>query len=99
MADSSRTEEFSVCSQTTSSGNKYGGLMPKKKPLISKTGLYASKVQVLIKNQPWLLKHCVPNCREQIISNCLLEDLLVHLDSYVEPLPLQNADFVMFFAG
>uniref|UniRef100_A0A3Q7EF34 Uncharacterized protein n=1 Tax=Solanum lycopersicum TaxID=4081 RepID=A0A3Q7EF34_SOLLC len=39
---------------TTSTGNKYGGLAPKKKPLISKTGLYASKVQELIKNQRWL---------------------------------------------
>ncbi|KAK4380099.1 hypothetical protein RND71_001961 [Anisodus tanguticus] len=39
MADSSRTEEFSVSSQDhqmTSTGNKYGGLTPKKKPLISK---------------------------------------------------------------
>ncbi|XP_059289280.1 uncharacterized protein LOC132042781 [Lycium ferocissimum] len=39
MADSSRTQELSVSSQdheTTSTGNKYGGLMPKKKPLISK---------------------------------------------------------------
>ncbi|KAK4338927.1 hypothetical protein RND71_040389 [Anisodus tanguticus] len=39
MADSSRTEDFSISSQDhqmTSPGNKYGGLMPKKKPLISK---------------------------------------------------------------
>ncbi|XP_009804728.1 uncharacterized protein LOC107821786 [Nicotiana tabacum] len=39
MADSSSIEEFSVSSQdheTTATGKKYGGLVPKKKPLISK---------------------------------------------------------------
>ncbi|XP_009590419.1 uncharacterized protein [Nicotiana tomentosiformis] len=39
MTDSNRSEEFSVCSQNheaVASGKRYGELMPKKKPLISK---------------------------------------------------------------
>ncbi|XP_049364315.1 uncharacterized protein LOC125829084 isoform X1 [Solanum verrucosum] len=37
MADNNTTtQDFDGSSQTTSTGNKYGGLAPKKKPLISK---------------------------------------------------------------
>ncbi|KAI8031870.1 Suppressor of RPS4-RLD 1 [Camellia lanceoleosa] len=45
MADYSRSCEEYIATQeqeVASSGKKYGGLVPKKKPLISKIGPYAS---------------------------------------------------------
>ncbi|MCE2056075.1 hypothetical protein HAX54_044014 [Datura stramonium] len=106
MEDNSKTEELSVSSQTTTTGNKYGGLTPKKKPLISKDherAFFDSADWALCKQGAGVdqkstvaIETLRPKLqRTAYQSNCLLEDLLVHLDSRVGPLPLRNAMLVL----
>ncbi|KAG5555215.1 hypothetical protein RHGRI_012681 [Rhododendron griersonianum] len=68
--------------QEGDAGKKYGGLVPKKKPLISK----AKYIQVVrrIMNGPSLIQQTGPYARERLINNSPLEDLLVLPEAIVE---------------
>ncbi|XP_065861365.1 uncharacterized protein [Euphorbia lathyris] len=53
---------------------RYGGILPKKKPLISKIGHWESKEQ---KSRKHRLKHSAQNCSPHRNSNCVPGDQLM----------------------